>query len=211
MTTADDVLQLEVELFRDLLPRVRDFTEIKAVLYVAFLSARDGRPVVLLKSLMRPETLRDVAGSESPEPAESRVRAGLDRAVANGVLLRIIQRQGNDVEVGFLLATANNRELVERLRGNDPEAAEALGVADESEVSIFRPNVFALYERAIGPLTPLVAEHLRDAERSYPRGWIEQAMDEAVLYNRRNWRYIEAILARWEMTGGPDGVSGRRS
>jgi DnaD/phage-associated family protein len=106
-----------------------------------------------------------------------------------------------------MLGTEDNAALVKRLMQGDDTAAEAVGVEDESEVTVFRPNVFALYEHAIGPLTPLVAERLRDAERSYPRVWIERALDEAVHYNRRNWRYIEAILARWEETGGPDGIS----
>ncbi len=52
-------------------------------------------------------------------------------------------------------------------------------------------------------ISPLLAEQLRDAERSYPWPWIEAAFREAVALNRRSWRYIERILERWR-TEGPD-------
>jgi DnaD/phage-associated family protein len=156
---------------------------------------------------MEPAALRDIAGLDSPEPAEDRLKAGLDRAVADGTLLRMVRRTGDRVDVVFALGTGENAQAVRRMMEGDDVAAAALAVDDGSEVTVYRPNVYALYERSIGPLTPLIAERLRDAERSYPRTWVERAFDEAVHYNRRNWRYIEAILARWEETGGPDGIS----
>lgn len=207
MTTAREALVVDEELFTTLLPRIRDLSQLKAVLYVAFVAARDGDPAVLMSALTAPDILRDIAGTGSPEPAEDRLRAGLDRAVADGTLLRLVRRKGGRADVAFLLGTEENAALVKKLMQGEDAAAESLGVEDESEVTVFRPNVFALYEQAIGPLTPLVAERLRDAERSYPRLWIERALNEAVHYNKRNWRYIEAILARWEETGGPDGIA----
>jgi DnaD/phage-associated family protein len=207
MTTARETVQIDDELFRKVLPRIRDLGQLKAVLYVAFMAARDRNPAVPISALRAPDILRDIAGTGSPEPAEDRLKAGLDRAVADGTLLRLVRRNGGRTEVVFLLGTDDNEQLVRRLMAGDDVAAESLTVEDETEVTVFRPNVFSLYERSVGPLTPLVAERLRDAERSYPRIWIERALDEAVHYNRRNWRYIEAILARWEKTGGPDGIS----
>jgi DnaD/phage-associated family protein len=207
MTTASGTLPVDEDLFRVLLPRVRDLAELKTVLYVAYTAARSGQPAVPLERLTEPEILRDIAGLDSPQPAEERLRAGLDRAVADGTLLRLVRRKDGRVEVAFLLGTDENSRTVQRLMHGDDAAAEQLDVEDESEVTVFRPNVYALYERSIGPLTPLIAERLRDAERSYPRMWVEGAIREAVHYNRRNWRYIEAILARWEETGGPDGIS----
>lgn len=35
----------------------------------------------------------------------------------------------------------------------------------------------------------------------YPDGWFEKAVDEAVSYNKRNLRYIEKILERWQQEG----------
>lgn len=207
MTTAREAVLINDELFLKLLPRIRNLEQLKAVLYVAFFAARDGKRAVPMTALMAPDVLRDIAGKGSPEPAELRLRTGLDRAVADGTLLRLVRRQAGRAEVVFMLGTEENASLVGRLMQGDDDAAESLTVEDGTDVTVFRPNVFALYEQSVGPLTPLVAERLRDAERSYPRLWIERALEEAVHYNRRNWRYIEAILARWEETGGPDGIS----
>jgi len=57
-----------------------------------------------------------------------------------------------------------------------------------------RPNIFILYEQNIGLLTPPIADELRQAEQTYPAGWIEEAFREAVSLNKRSWRYIRAIL-----------------
>jgi DnaD/phage-associated family protein len=135
----------------------------------------------------------------------------LDRAVANGFLLRVVASRDVQRMAFFALATAANRDLVERLRGNDPTAVDSLALPPHADLSIFRPTIFSLYEEHIGPLTPLVAERVRDAERLYPRSWIEEAIETAVHYNKRNWRYLEAILSRWEETGASHGVPGRNS
>jgi DnaD/phage-associated family protein len=64
-----------------------------------------------------------------------------------------------------------------------------------------RPNIFALYEQNIGPLTPLLADALREAEAEFPPDWIEAALREAVANNVRNWKYALAILKRWKEEG----------
>jgi DnaD/phage-associated family protein len=66
------------------------------------------------------------------------------------------------------------------------------------------PNIFQLYEANIGPLTPLIADALRDAEKTYQADWIEDAFRIAVERNKRNWHYIEAILNRWQEGGRDD-------
>jgi DnaD/phage-associated family protein len=71
-----------------------------------------------------------------------------------------------------------------------------------------RPNVFRLYEQNIGLLTPLIADHLVDALEQYPRDWIEDAIAEAVGYNRRSWRYVQRILEKWSVSGRGDAADG---
>ena len=58
-----------------------------------------------------------------------------------------------------------------------------------------------LYEQNIGPLTPILAETLQEAEDTYPAEWIEEAIRMAVTKNVRNWRYVEAILRSWKEKG----------
>ena len=42
---------------------------------------------------------------------------------------------------------------------------------------------------------------LREAEKNYPSEWFEEAFEIAVSRNIRNWKYVEAILARWKEKG----------
>ncbi len=64
-----------------------------------------------------------------------------------------------------------------------------------------KPNIYTLYEKNIGPLTPILAETLEDAEKEYPAEWLEEAVKIAVKKNVRNWQYIEAILRSWKEKG----------
>lgn len=65
------------------------------------------------------------------------------------------------------------------------------------------PNAFRVYEQNIGPLTPIIADQINTAALEYPAGWIEDAIAEAVFYNKRNWRYIIRILENWRQDGRP--------
>jgi DnaD/phage-associated family protein len=66
------------------------------------------------------------------------------------------------------------------------------------------PNIFRIYEENIGAITPMIADTLRDAEETYPARWIEEAIQIAVENNVRSWKYVEAILERWQK-GNRDG------
>jgi len=73
------------------------------------------------------------------------------------------------------------------------------------------PGIFTLYEETIGPLTALLSEELMEAERAYPAGWIEEAFTEAARLNKRNWKYIRAILERWRTEGKDEVDRGDRA
>ena len=194
--------------FDDQLPRIQDLAELKAVLYVLRLADRR-RGAVPLSDLLATPVLRSVVGASSPRPAETRMQEALRRAVANGTLLQVTVRAEEGPTPYYLPATPENRRLLERMRWGE-EPPEELRLPFANEFVIHRPNIFALYEQHMGPLTPLLAEQLRDAERSYPREWIEEAMREAIRNNKRAWRYVESILSSWEALGGP-GRGSRRA
>jgi DnaD/phage-associated family protein len=71
-------------------------------------------------------------------------------------------------------------------------------------LGVERPTIFTLYEQNIGPLTPMIAEHLRDFEATYSAQWIGEAIEIAVTYNKRTLSYVEAILKRWKIEGHVD-------
>ena len=133
----------------------------------------------------------------------------LEQAVAHGTILRFVVESQAGSRNWLLLNTVENARLVARM-AEDPEAVPEMFWIDESRphVHVDKPTVFRLYEQNIGPLTPMIADRLIKALETYPPDWIESALEEAVAYNRRNWRYIARILENWE-ADGPPGRTGR--
>jgi len=54
-----------------------------------------------------------------------------------------------------------------------------------------------------------MADRLNEALNIYPEEWIRDAIGEAVSYNKRNWRYIQAILENWTREGRSDETNRR--
>jgi DNA replication protein len=194
--------------FQEILPRVSDLSELKLLLFVAYFAAeRRQKYGVPLSDLTQPQVMRSIVGTSSPEPAEARLQRTMDKTVADGTIFRLKIRRCGDERAYFLPVSSANRELLDRLKGKESDASVELDLGKHVDVTVYRPNIFALYEQHLGPLNPLLAEQLRDAERSYPKSWIEQAIIEAVHYNKRNWRYVQTVLSQWEDSGGPSGIS----
>lgn len=201
--------------FVRLLPDIRSVVELKLTLHLMWiLSQRTGLPrCVKLAELMHDvDLLRSVKVEDGPRPAQDYLREGLELAVTRGSVLQVRLRRSSDIETWYFLNTPVSRDVIAGLqRGALATAQTNLGAEPIYEVHVYRPNIFALYEQNIGALTPLIAEQLRAAEETYPRQWIEDAIRAAVEYNKRNWRYIEAILQRWEIEGRTDGTDRRRA
>ena len=125
---------------------------------------------------------------------------GLALAVDRGSLLRLDVERGAVSEALFTTNTPANRRAFEQIRdGRMPLGRPVPPVAGAPASQ--RENVFHLYEANIGPLTPLVAEELKEAEQLYPYEWLEEALREAALQNKRSWRYIQRILEGWTSQG----------
>ncbi len=135
----------------------------------------------------------------------------------NGKAATDSKRQAQDeASIWFLLNTRENRLWLEGVsKGEVTLAGTPLvtgGPGPQSgrevlpvRVLVERPDIYALYEQNIGLLTPILAERLQDAQTRYPAEWIEEAFEEAVANNKRNWRYIERILERWAAEGKHSG------
>jgi DnaD/phage-associated family protein len=131
--------------------------------------------------------------------AEEALDDALERAVARGTLLLVTLEDARGTQAYYFLNSPKGRAAVKAVEdgdwmpSGDPESP--------LDLSIERPNIFNLYEKNIGALTPMIAEALRDAEKSYPASWIEDAIRIAVENNVRKWRYVEAILEDWQTQG----------
>lgn len=66
-------------------------------------------------------------------------------------------------------------------------------------------NIYRLYEKHIGTITPSVSEELKEAETLYAPDWIKEAFHIAISGSKNNWRYINTILTRWNLEGKRDG------
>jgi DnaD/phage-associated family protein len=128
------------------------------------------------------------------------IRLGLENAVKRGSILQVkkarVESGRNDSIFYFLLNSPRGRAVIQTIEsGNwNPESTG-------SNLVFERPNIFRLYEENIGPLTPLIADALKDAEEIYSAEWIADTIDLAVRNNKRSWKYCEAILKRWKEEG----------
>lgn len=203
--------------FSELLPQIDNLLELKITLHLFWLLYhREGSPKAIARAELDGdmELLRSMKTVRGPRAARDFVREGLERAVARGTLLVLTVRElGGKAEQWYFLNTPASREALGQAglsRGAEEGQLGSVPLHKVELVHIGRPNVFTLYEQNIGALTPLVAEELRDAEEEYPIEWIEDAMRQAVEYNKRNWRYVYGILRRWQAEGRDNGIDSRR-
>lgn len=189
--------------FQELLPQIDHLAELKVVLYTMWrLSAMEGEHRYLRRAdYLADERFLQGLGA-SPQEASRQLEEGLRRATERGVLLTAQVTLRDGPETLYFLNTPKGRAAVEAIHRGDwqPTGDEERPVA----LYLDRPNIYRLYETHIGPLTPLIAERLQEAEATYPPEWIEEAFSIAVANNVRRWRYIEAILEAWKTEGRHD-------
>lgn len=194
--------------FSDLLPIIDNMAELKVTIYAFWaLSQREGQ----VRYLRLADFLNDTEFVKGLGPtlklASEALLDGIERAVARGTFLHVNIESADGKMDLYFLNTEKGRTAVDGItRGEwrpNPDEEQPITLLVE------RPNVFILYEQNIGPLTPLIADELRDAEQTYPPRWIEEAIELAVENNVRKWRYVLTILERWRQEGKQDGT-GRR-
>ena len=196
------------ELLVDVLPEITDIAEVQATLAVARLLVDRGGGDALVdeREIERdPALRRALRVPGSPNAPDARIATGLDLAVGRGSLLRVRTRDEHDERVWYLFANESARILVHRMVSGQVAPPTATWSGDRPPTVVpERPTIFRLYEQNIALLTPLIAEQLVRAMETYPREWIEDAIAEAVTYNRRSWRYVQRILQKWATDGRTD-------
>ena len=192
--------------FSQLMPDVQDLAELKVVLHIFYLLyQKKGYP----KYVADAELTSDKALMSGVGGAEALGR-GLQRSLDRGILIRCdLEREGRPV-ILYFLNSEEGREACSKIRSGEIDVAD-LPVREACEGAAEAPNIFELYERNIGMLTPMIGDELKEAEQIYPASWIEDAFREAVSRNKRSWKYIETILKRWTSEGRGDGETGRDS
>ena len=173
-----DFISLPDSFFTQVVPKIQDPTELKIVLYAAYLILRKpDHPNFVTYNELKAESCQ-----LSAELDEETLRQALNSAMEHGALLHSTLNINGVLEDVYSLTALIHR-------GGQPPTV----------------NVFALYEQNIGMITPIIAEELEEAEKLYPPQWIEEAFKEAVTLNKRSWRYIARILERWASEGKDSG------
>lgn len=190
--------------FSELLPLIDDLAELKVTLHVFWcLYHMRGYPRCVSQAQLAADTTLLRSLKDLDRSAEEALAEGLERAVARGTLIKVVAEGGSDA--WYFANTAQGRRAVERLQRGEIRLRNGGGPV-EVPVDLERPNIFVLYERNIGMLTPFIADQLRDAEETYPAEWIEDAFRIAVEQNVRKWAYVRRILERWATEGRDDGT-----
>src|SRR5690349_4916313 len=183
-TDSESFTQLPDSFFHQLLNQIDNAEELKVTLYFLWRAEHmDGSLCALQESDF---PLKELGLSEEA------IQSGLQNAVKRGSILQVKKES----RAYFLLNSPRGRATAQAIeRGTwEPERPG-------SALPLERPNIFRLYEENIGPLTPLIADALKDAEETYSPEWIAETIDLAVRNNKRSWRYCEAILKRWKEEG----------
>jgi DNA replication protein len=182
--------------FSELLCQIDHIGELKTTLFALwFFQQQEGNfPFLCEKDFLTDHRFMEGL-SASLEAGETILKDSLRRALERGTLLKVEL----DKEILIFLNTPRGRAAIKAIQKGqwDPRRTPRPDISLDSE----RPDIFLLYEKNIGPLTPMIAEDLKDAEKTYPIEWVKEAMHIAVQKNIRRWNYIVAILKSWKEKG----------
>lgn len=184
-TDSESFTQLPDTFFQKLLPEVTDPAELKVTLFFLWQAQHMEGPYRALRQADFDEKSLGLSADQ--------VVAGLEGAVRRGSILEV----KHEADVAYFLNSPRGRAAAQAFAKGDGREA---GISVPAPVGE-RPNVFKLYEENIGPLTPMIADMLKDAEETYSQEWVAEALEVAVKKNIRNWKYVEAILKRWKEQG----------
>jgi len=202
--------KLPAGFFSQLLPAIDDLAELKLTLVaLSMLRQKDGDYRFLRHEelLADGDLMRGLAAIDAAAGPRETLDAALARAFKRGALLdaRIVTGDEGESRRLYFLNDERGRELQRRAQSGHWRPSRA----DEIELLPPRPTLFAIYEENIGVLTPMLAEAIKEAQTTYPREWIEDAIRYAVERNARSWRYISKVLDTWQQEGRSRETSGR--
>ena len=176
-----------------LIEEVWDPVELKVTLTVA-LQGGLSTPVAEERLFADKRLLRGLRSDGSQRSGDERIAQALEVALARGTILRLLDEDG----LAWLLIGTDDNQRLSRTTVHGPATRVPRWVGS---MSLERPSIFTLYEQNIGLVTPIIADRLVEAVERYPESWIEDAISEAVSYNRRSWRYVQRILENWATEG----------
>lgn len=195
-----EVVRLPAAFFTQLLPQIHTLAELKVLLFCFWALPQKAGDFPYLRRCDFAQHLPLMRGLAEAAPDQS-TDEGLDAALAamvqRGALLCAVVPMNDTSEPLYFMNTPRGQAAIAQIAAGEfrPLTSELIEILPE------RPTIYALYERNIGPLTPMIAEELKDLEREFPVEWIAEAFREAVTANARKLKYIRAVLVRWQQEG----------
>jgi DNA replication protein len=192
--------------FSHVLPTIDNLAEVKVTLHILWQLYRkrnSPRTITRTELLANGDFIRGLGGADA-------FSEGLHAAVRRGTLIRLAldMGQGNEHEEAYVANSQEGRRIAERMAAGELRIKSTLASpAPKSDP----PNIFALYEQIIGLLSPIIADELREAEKTYSAEWIVEAFHIAAEQNVRKWIYVRRILERWAAEGKDDEANRQNS
>ena len=185
-----------------LLEKIEDICILKCMLRVLWLHSqkRDFPKFLSYEDLSNDTTIRAVTSVDIGNVNRG-LHEVLDEMVAMNILVGIDIQTAEGSEEIYMPNTQEGRRAVRYFKSQGLYIQYPDRVRVLSSETTPKPSIFSLYEDSIGIIGHIVAEELKEAEIQYPAAWIEAAFREAVLNNKRSWRYVEAILKGWSREG----------
>ena len=192
----DSLIRVPKAFFSQLLPHINDLPQLRLLLYLYWHSESQQSKIRYFRmvDLSSDPTLMMMMGDKE----------ALDQALEGLIDLRALLKAELDWmdEVYYFFNNPQGQAAVQAIEMGEwneaPKNRQPIHLVNE------KPNIFKLYEENIGVITPMMAEILKDDEATYPAWWIEKAIEIAVARNVRTWKYVQAILKRWQTEGFKD-------
>ncbi len=188
-----NLIRLPEAFFTQLLPIIDDLIMLRLLMYMFWHLEQQDNPVryFRLEDLKSDPTLIRMTGGE--HLLEKALKGLVELGVVLEALLAWME------ETYYFLNGPQGRAAVEAIKNGRWQGSnkqyKPIHMKDAT------PNIFKLYEENIGPITPMIADILKLDEAAYPASWIHDAIQMAVKNNARNWKYVQAILTRWQNKG----------
>ncbi len=189
----DDSIHIPARFFITLLPQLEKPGELRLMLYLFWHHQQQGDA----RHFFRPEDLTGDPALVEMLGSVAALMKALTTLIEKGAILKADLAWME--ETFFFLNNPQGRAAVEAIAKGEWQQAPIR--KHPIQMRQAAPNIFKLYEENIGPITPMLAEVLKEDEATYPASWIEEAIKIAVTRNARNWKYIQAILKRWLKEG----------
>jgi len=188
-----ELVRVPETFFTQLLPLINSLPELRLLLYLFWYFEQQEGEIrhILYKNLAADPALLEMIGGEQG------LRQALQGLIDLGAVLGA--QPENEEDVHYFVNSPQGREAVKAIRNSQWQRNIQSRIPIQMPGE--QPNIYKLYEQNIGMITPMMAEILKEDEKTYPNEWIEEAIRLAVTRNVRKWKYVQGILERWQSEG----------